>query len=69
MYFAGRSPRAGALCFPRMKIVEDTYPFCEELLHETGIMLVPSRLFEYGNQHVRIGFGHEDFPNVMLALF
>ena len=28
-------------------------------------MLVPSRMFDYGNRHVRIGFGREDFPEVL----
>ena len=61
-YFEGQCPRAGSLCFPRMTVVADTYRFCEELVRETGIMLVPSRVFAYGDQHVRIGFGREDFP-------
>jgi aspartate/methionine/tyrosine aminotransferase len=61
----GRSPQAGTLCFPRMEIVADTYNFCEELVREAGIMLVPSRMFAYGDHHVRIGFGREDFPEVL----
>ena len=61
----GQSPTAGSLCFPRMQAVADTYIFCEELVQETGIMLVPSRLFAYGDHHVRIGFGREDFPEVL----
>ena len=43
----------------------DTYTFCEELVQEAGIMLVPSRLFAYGDHHVRIGFGRENFPEVL----
>ena len=64
-YFQGHCPRAGSLCFPRMTVVEDTYSFCEELVREAGIMLVPSRVFAFGDQHVRIGFGREDFPEVV----
>lgn len=61
----GRSPRAGALCFPRLEMVADTYSFCQELVREAGIMLVPSRVSAYGDHHVRIGFGREDFPEVL----
>ncbi len=61
----GQSPRAGSLCFARMTAVEDTFSFCEELVRDTGVMLVPSRMFEYGDRHVRIGFGREDFPEVL----
>jgi aspartate/methionine/tyrosine aminotransferase len=64
-YFRGSRPRAGSLCFPRMTAVADTHIFCEELVQETGIMLVPSRMFAFGDKHVRIGFGREDFPQVL----
>ncbi len=64
-YLEGQGPRAGSLCFPRMTIVEDTFIFCEELVREAGIMLVPSRMFAYGDRHVRIGFGRENFPQVL----
>ena len=63
--FEGCCPRAGSLCFPRMKATEDTFVFCEELVKEAGIMLVPSRMFAYGDHHIRIGFGREDFPEVL----
>jgi aspartate/methionine/tyrosine aminotransferase len=35
------------------------------LLAETGIMLAPSPAFLYGDQHVRIGYGREDLPQVL----
>ncbi len=28
-------------------------------------MLAPSRIFDFGDQHVRIGFGREDLPDVL----
>ncbi len=64
-YFEGHCPRAGSLCLPRMTVVENTYDFCEELVQEAGIMLVPSRMFDYGDHHVRIGFGRQNFPEVL----
>ena len=58
-------PAGGSVCFPRLVEVEDTDAFCEELVREAGIMLLPSSLFQFGRQHVRIGFGREDFPQVL----
>ena len=58
-------PLGGSICFPRMSLTDDTFEFCETLIRETGIMLVPSKVFQYGNQHVRIGFGRENFPDVI----
>jgi hypothetical protein len=28
-------------------------------------MLVPSKIFQYGNHHIRIGFGRENFPEII----
>jgi aspartate/methionine/tyrosine aminotransferase len=60
-----KRPLGGSICFPRMSITDDTFEFCESLIRETGIMLVPSKIFQYGNHHVRIGFGREDFPEII----
>ena len=48
-----------------MTAVDDTYEFCERLVQETGIMLAPSRTFQFGNHHVRVGFGRENLPLVI----
>jgi aspartate/methionine/tyrosine aminotransferase len=60
--FAWNRPKGGSICFPRMLEVEDTYEFCEQIVREACIMLVPSRIFQYGDHHVRIGFGKENLP-------
>lgn len=66
--FQWNRPGGGSICFPKMLKVDDTESFCDDLVRETGIMLVPSTMFGYGNCHVRIGFGREDLPQV-LTLF
>jgi aspartate/methionine/tyrosine aminotransferase len=66
--FNWQRPRAGSICFPRLAGIDSSYAFCQMLLAETGIMLAPSPAFLYGDQHVRIGYGREDLPQV-LALF
>jgi len=58
--FSWYRPLSGSICFPRMPVVDDTYAFCETLVRETGIMLAPSRMFHYGDHHVRFGFGRDD---------
>lgn len=63
--FSWNRPRGGSVCFPRMTVVNDTFGFCEQLVRETGIMLVPSQLFDYGDHHVRVGFGREDLAQVL----
>jgi aspartate/methionine/tyrosine aminotransferase len=63
--FSWNRPLGGSVCFPRMLLFEDTFEFCEKLIRETGIMLVPSRMFQYGDHHVRIGFGRKNLPEVI----
>lgn len=63
--FEWKRPGGGSICFPRMLSVEDTEQFCERLVQDTGIMLLPSSMFQFGNHHVRVGFGREDLPEVI----
>ena len=65
-YFKGKSTGAGTLCLPRVVVVDGTLTFCEELIREAGIMVVPLRMFAYGDHYVRMDFGREDFPTVLL---
>jgi len=63
--FSWSRPIGSSVCFPRMLLKQDTSIFCDELVNKAGIMLVPSRLFQYGERHVRIGFGRENLPEVI----
>jgi aspartate/methionine/tyrosine aminotransferase len=63
--FTWNRPVGGSICFPRMLGIDDTYVFCEQLVAETGIMMAPSRVFQYGDHHVRVGFGRDNFPQVI----
>jgi aspartate/methionine/tyrosine aminotransferase len=64
-HFRWNRPKGGSICFPRMLFVENTHAFSEQLIAETGIMLAPSRVFQFGDHHVRIGFGRENLPQVI----
>lgn len=63
--FTWSRPSGSSVCFPRMLIERDTSEFCDELINKAGIMLVPSKLFQYGERHIRIGFGRDDLPDVI----
>lgn len=58
--FSWHRPRAGTIGLLRLLRDPSAAAFCSKLLAATGIMLVPSTLFEFGDQHVRIGFGRDD---------
>lgn len=63
--FDWRRPKGSSVCFPRLRGDLSARAFCEELIDSEGILLVPSTVFGYGDKHIRIGFGRENFPDVL----
>lgn len=59
--FSLNRPKGGSICFPRLILNDDAESFCRHLVSEANIMLVPSSIFGFGNHHVRIGFGRDEF--------
>ena len=67
--FSWTPPQAGTICFPRFKPDSiGTSEFCRMVRDEAGVLLAPSRVFDYGERHLRIGVGREDFPEGLLHL-
>lgn len=58
------APIAGSTAFVKINTPK-ALDYSEMLVKETGIMLVPSEMFEYGTQHIRIGFGRENMAEVL----
>lgn len=54
-------PCAGSTAFVKLNIDVTSLNYCENLVEKTGVMMVPSEMFSYGNKHVRIGFGRKNF--------
>ncbi|HEY1975048.1 MAG TPA: aminotransferase class I/II-fold pyridoxal phosphate-dependent enzyme [Candidatus Baltobacteraceae bacterium] len=60
-------PRAGTTAFPRY-LRGDTDALCADLVKRAGVLLLPSSLFDAGNDRVRIGYGRENLPEALAAL-
>ncbi|OGG30035.1 aspartate aminotransferase [Candidatus Gottesmanbacteria bacterium RIFCSPLOWO2_01_FULL_49_10] len=58
-------PKAGTIGFPRILFEEEASSFCGRVVKETGIMLLPSTVYDYDNYHFRIGFGRENMPEAL----
>ncbi|HKE16994.1 MAG TPA: aminotransferase class I/II-fold pyridoxal phosphate-dependent enzyme [Kofleriaceae bacterium] len=55
-------PRAGSVGLARLERPDASAArLCDELLAETGILLLPSTMFDYGDRHVRLGLGRAGF--------
>jgi len=60
-------PSAGTVAFPRLRR-GGAERFCAEVLERTGVLLLPSTLLDHGNEHVRIGLGRRNMPDVLQIL-
>ncbi len=58
-------PKAGTICFPKLKIQIGAYDFCQKVVDEAGIMLLPSTVYDYDDKHFRIGFGRENMAEAL----
>lgn len=61
-------PKAGTIGFARLLSREGADEFCQRVIREAEIMLLPSTVYGFGNRHLRIGFGRENLPEVLEVL-
>lgn len=65
--FAWRPPGAGPIALVRFH-PGAAEAFCERLARAAGVMLLPSTVFEWGDAHLRFGFGRTSLPQALTAL-
>jgi aspartate/methionine/tyrosine aminotransferase len=61
-------PQAGPIAFPRLKIALSSEEFCNNLIKDAGVLLLPSNAFLYGDNHFRLGFGRKNMPQALSQL-
>jgi aspartate/methionine/tyrosine aminotransferase len=66
--FEWAPPQAGPVCFPRLLTAAGAEVFCARLLERTGVLLLPSTVFEFGDSHFRLGLGRDDFRSGLAVL-
>lgn len=61
-------PKAGSTSFVPLNYTGSALEFSNKLVLETGIMTVPSEMFEYPGKYLRIGFGRENMSETLQIL-
>ena len=61
-------PLAGSIAFPRLKTGQSADAFCEDVLRQKDVMLVPGSMFDFPGNHFRLGLGRKIFPQAMRLL-
>lgn len=60
-------PNVGTICFPKLKTEIGAEEFCDKVVTSAGIMVILSSVYDYGDRHIRVGFGRENFLEVLNA--
>ena len=65
--FSWIKPKAGPIAFPRL-LGRDVDEFCQQLVLDKGVMLLPGTVYEHPGNHFRIGFGRQNMPEALARL-
>jgi aspartate/methionine/tyrosine aminotransferase len=58
-------PKAGSVAFPQWLGSDPVEQFCQKVLDQQGVMLVPGSVFDFSGNHFRIGLGRKNFPEAV----
>ena len=53
--------QAGPIAFHEMKIDRPIDAFCNQLVKDSGVLLLPGSVYDYKGKYFRMGYGRADF--------
>ncbi len=57
---------AGPVAFVKMNISMPIEEFCNDLVKNSGVLLLPSSIYGFDGQYFRIGFGKANFEDNLM---
>jgi aspartate/methionine/tyrosine aminotransferase len=60
-------PKAGSMGFPKL-LKGNVDEFCDDLVNEAGVMLLPGSNYDESNNHFRLGLGRKNLPQAVARL-
>jgi len=63
--FTWIKPQAGSIAFPRWMGGAPVEQFCQGLLEQQGVMVVPGSIFDYPGNHFRLGLGRKNLAEAL----
>jgi aspartate/methionine/tyrosine aminotransferase len=64
--FEWTPPNASTIGFVRLKLQQNVETFCEELVREAGVLLLPGTVYDEP-RHIRFGYGRRNMPEALAA--
>lgn len=65
--FSWIRPQAGSMAFPRY-LGGDVERFCDQLVKEAGVLLLPGSVYDDSRNHFRLGLGRKNLPQAVEKL-
>jgi aspartate/methionine/tyrosine aminotransferase len=65
--FSWVRPKAGPIAFPKL-LKGEIKTFCDKLVHESGVLLLPGTLYDHPGNYFRIGFARKNMPEALARL-
>lgn len=65
--FSWIRPQAGSMAFPRY-LSGNVEKFCDNLVKQAGVLLLPGTMYDDSNNHFRIGLGRKNLPQAIERL-
>jgi len=65
--FSWVRPRAGSMAFPRY-LAGDVESFCDKVVREAGVLLLPGSVYDDTDNHFRLGLGRKNLPQAVNRL-
>ncbi|SDK95353.1 aminotransferase class I/II-fold pyridoxal phosphate-dependent enzyme [Natronincola ferrireducens] len=66
--FTWIEPRGGSIAFPKLSEKIKVVEFCDRVVKDKSIMILPGETFDYDGNHFRIGLGRENFKQILKEL-
>lgn len=62
--FSWVRPRAGSMAFPHY-LAGDVESFCDRVVREAGVLLLPGSMYDDNENHFRLGLGRKNLPQAV----
>lgn len=66
--FTWIEPKGGSTAFPRLNARVKAAEFCDRIVKEKNIMIVPGEIFDYEGNYFRVGLGRDNFKEILNLL-
>jgi len=66
-FFSWVRPQAGSMGFPKL-LRGDVDEFCDKVVREAGVLLLPGTMYDDTGNHFRVGLGRKNLPQAVARL-